>query len=1331
MTIRWAQPGIVALLSVALVGPGIAGSPAAAEVTSSPTWSVSHSWQRTGGSTEVQLLRPTDVAVDADGLRYVSDLDRDLVLVLDAEGHPVGEIGAGTLDRPISVDVDETDGSLVVSDNGHDRLVRFSPEGDVLDDELGEGVLEDPAGITVLDDGTIFVADDDLDAIVHLSAAGGTLAQWGTPGTGPGQLQGPNDVAVIDADEVYVVDGSRRVQRFTLAGSFVSSFSTARPTLAEDAPASSVLVLPGGDVLVASGAVSGRTIEPVVRYAADGTFLGIFTVVEDSSSIARFGLSPDGTVLLAFADSFGGGYVQHAPDGTRLQLARGFGAGEPFGPGQLFRPLGLVVDGDGDRLIADTRNHRVQRITRAGTFVDAFGVLGDGPGELSSPGDVDLGPDGNVYVADEGNGRVQVFDPDGEALASWGDDPGPGLLGRPQSVAVAPGGDVFVADLASNRIVRFTATGTFVTSWLLPGSTPFATGIDVGPNGDVYVADSGGASADDTVLRYLADGTLVDTWQPYSGASTLFDLAVDGAGTVHVAEEDRIERFSSGGIRLSMTMVPSQHSFIDAVATDPDGTFVTITDELVETWHRPGGPLLAADLRVPDPVAPMGGAVDVELEVVNAGTVTLTGIDVDAPVLVGCDGPVGALAPGQSVLLDCTWAATQEHVDQWQRAAPAATVMSDQLAPLAVDPVSLSAQPAGAPPLLEVVDLPAGLSALGAEPDGDLVGVSPAAVVRLDEDLAVTASTPRTVPQTSVYDVDAAADGRTFLANGSLTFPGERPPEGDVVAVYPPGGGPASSWDAGDLTQLGVAPDGTVYGGNSHWASSCLPNTEICDWVRSTPQRVVRYSAGGALQTSWTDGFVQPGDVSVSPDGATVYAADRFGQQVRSYTTSGVRQHMIQLDREVRRVEAAPDGETVVVVTSDRTYLLTDELELITWVQGGAGMNALIDATGTLIRAGGGTAARHGSATTPAAPTGLAADPAPRSLALTWSLPTEIGGSDLQAVRLYRDGVLHRELAADATSFVDMDLVPNEPHEYEVSVVNGAGESPRSTPITTAATGVVGPPSGLQADAGDGAVQLAWSAPGFGADVVTGYRVFRDDAAVEDLGAAVTTLLDDGLTNGTTYEYEVAALTADGVGPRSAAVSATPASGEVPGFSDVGPGHPFLDDITWMVQQGITSGYEDGTFRPSAPVSRQAMAAFLYRLADPDPVPTAPGTASFSDVGLSHPFFAEVEWMAAEGISEGYADGTFRPSAPVTRGAMSAFLFRLADPDPVPTAPGTASFSDVGLSHPFFAEVEWMAAEGISEGYADGTFRPGAPVSRQAMAAFLHRLADGPGVGVG
>jgi hypothetical protein len=70
---------------------------------------------------------------------------------------------------------------------------------------------------------------------------------------------------------------------------------------------------------------------------------------------------------------------------------------------------------------------------------------------------------------------------------------------------------------------------------------------------------------------------------------------------------------------------------------------------------------------------------------------------------------------------------------------------------------------------------------------------------------------------------------------------------------------------------------------------------------------------------------------------------------------------------------------------------------------------------------------------------------------------------------------------------------------------------------------------------------------------------------------------------------------------------------------------------------------------------------------------------------------------------------------------MAAFLYRF-EGEPAFTPPIFPSFPDVPTSHPFYKEIEWLVAAGITTGFPDGNFRPGAEVSRQAMAAFLHRL---------
>jgi uncharacterized protein YkwD len=171
-------------------------------------------------------------------------------------------------------------------------------------------------------------------------------------------------------------------------------------------------------------------------------------------------------------------------------------------------------------------------------------------------------------------------------------------------------------------------------------------------------------------------------------------------------------------------------------------------------------------------------------------------------------------------------------------------------------------------------------------------------------------------------------------------------------------------------------------------------------------------------------------------------------------------------------------------------------------------------------------------------------------------------------------------------------------------------------------------------------------------------------------------------------------------------------------FIDVRFDHTFFAEIEWLAARGITTGFNDRTFQPAGAVTRQAMAAYLYRMAGSPAGPFKdPG---YSDVGPTHLFRDEIWWLAATGITTGYLDGTFRPQGRVTRGAMAAFLYRSAGspPGPFPAPP----FSDISEAKAFYGEISWIASTGVAGGYSDGTYRQGQAVTRQAMAAFLRRF---------
>lgn len=187
-----------------------------------------------------------------------------------------------------------------------------------------------------------------------------------------------------------------------------------------------------------------------------------------------------------------------------------------------------------------------------------------------------------------------------------------------------------------------------------------------------------------------------------------------------------------------------------------------------------------------------------------------------------------------------------------------------------------------------------------------------------------------------------------------------------------------------------------------------------------------------------------------------------------------------------------------------------------------------------------------------------------------------------------------------------------------------------------------------------------------------------------------------------------------------------------PTFTDVPVDSQFAADIAWLAREKITDGWTnaDGTreFRPLQPLARDAMAAFLYRLAG-RPTFTAPAVSPFSDVQPGDQFYKEITWLAHERISTGWDDGdgsfSFRPLDPIARDAMAAFLYRYAEVSDY-TPPSVSTFDDVAPEELYYREISWLAEKKVTLGWQgnDGTvlFRPVAPIARDAIAAFLHRF---------
>ena len=167
-------------------------------------------------------------------------------------------------------------------------------------------------------------------------------------------------------------------------------------------------------------------------------------------------------------------------------------------------------------------------------------------------------------------------------------------------------------------------------------------------------------------------------------------------------------------------------------------------------------------------------------------------------------------------------------------------------------------------------------------------------------------------------------------------------------------------------------------------------------------------------------------------------------------------------------------------------------------------------------------------------------------------------------------------------------------------------------------------------------------------------------------------------------------------------------------FGDVSAGDVHAPGIAAVAAAGLTTGYADGTFRPGQDVTRGQMATFLFRGLDL----TDPGGTSFPDVAADNVHAPGIRAVAAAGIAGGFGDGTYRAELPVTRAQMATFLVRALEPARCLRPP---EFSDVTIDSVHAETIATLARTGITTGFADGTFRPDHPVTRGQMATFLTR----------
>ena len=274
---------------------------------------------------------------------------------------------------------------------------------------------------------------------------------------------------------------------------------------------------------------------------------GTYEIVADTAIVPQ---GPDAWVEATGIAVEGDGTVyvtDEVENLVRMYSSEGDHLGSWGGWGVLNYPQGIAISGDGYVYVVDY--FRVQKFTKTGVLVSAWGGKGEATGQFYYPKAIAVDNNGYVYVADTNNHRIQKFTSTGGFVATWGTaGSANGDFMFPGGIGAGGDGYVYVADCDNRRIQKFTEAGQFVSTW---GSNGTGNGQFYPPGGIafdgagyLYVTDGG----NHRVQKFRTTGSYaatMDTSSPYDDASGSWPagVAIDGNGTIQVLDNNRIKAF--------------------------------------------------------------------------------------------------------------------------------------------------------------------------------------------------------------------------------------------------------------------------------------------------------------------------------------------------------------------------------------------------------------------------------------------------------------------------------------------------------------------------------------------------------------------------------------------------------------------------------------------------------------------------------------------------------------------------------------------------------------------------------------------------------------------
>ncbi len=440
------------------------------------------------GSGDGQLNDPRGIALDSSGNIFVGDHINSRIQKFDSSGNFVSKFGSsgtgdGQFGRPEGVAINSS-GHIFVADEFRQRIQEFDSAGNFVSKfgsgGIGEGRFSQPKGMALDGSDNIYVLDRGNDRIQKFDSAGNFVStfgwgvktgaivfeictsgcQAGLQGSGDGQFNGPNNMALDSSGNIYVAEiDNERIQKFDSSLSFQgwmgkctagsncdvgnqrsNGFSCTAATcigLNSDS-GDGQFNSPRGIVFDSSGNIyvleSGN--DRIQKFDSSGNFVSKFgsNGQGDGQFSAPRGIALDSTgniyvtetnediarVQKFDSDGVFQGWMGKCTSGINCdvgnQKSNGFsctaatcsGLGADSGDGQFNEPKGIVFDSSDNIYVIDPQS-RIQKFDSAGNFVSKFGSLGNADGHFFDLSGIALDSFGNIYLSDSVNNRIQKF----------------------------------------------------------------------------------------------------------------------------------------------------------------------------------------------------------------------------------------------------------------------------------------------------------------------------------------------------------------------------------------------------------------------------------------------------------------------------------------------------------------------------------------------------------------------------------------------------------------------------------------------------------------------------------------------------------------------------------------------------------------------------------------------------------------------------------------------------------------------------------------------------------------------------------------------------------